>query len=96
MIKQSPYEILGLKDDFSFKDIKKAYRVAIRNNPPEQNPQEFAKISDAYDMLTNDNYFLSGIKDNIFTLSIDKKIDDSTKSDNSIYLKKIFEIPFIN
>ncbi|MEA3384763.1 MAG: DnaJ domain-containing protein [Campylobacterota bacterium] len=96
MIKQSPYEILGLKDDFSFKDIKKAYRVAIRNNTPEQNPQEFAKISDAYDMLTNENYFLSGVKDNSFTLSIDKKIDDSIKSDNSFYLKKIFETPFIS
>lgn len=94
MLKQSPYEILGLKDDFSFKDIKKAYRKAIRTNPPEQNPQEFAKISDAYDMLTNENYFLNGMKDNVFTLSIDKKIDDSVKLDNSVYLKKIFETPF--
>jgi len=96
MIKQSPYEILGLKDNFSFKDIKKAYRVAIRNNPPEQNPQEFAKISDAYDVLTNENYFLSGIKDNIFTLSVDKNINDVEKSNNKEYLKKIFETPFVN
>ena len=96
MIKQSPYEILGLKDDFSFKDIKKAYRVAIRANPPEQNPQEFSKISDAYDMLTNENYFLNGCKDNVFVLKVDKNIDITEKTNNKEYLKKIFETPFIS
>jgi curved DNA-binding protein CbpA len=96
MIKQSPYEILGLKDDFSFKDIKKAYRIAIRNNPPEQNPQEFAKISDAYDTLTNENYFLSSCKDDIFVLKIDINIEKIEELNSKEYLKKIFETPFIN
>ena len=95
MIKQSPYEILGLKDNFTFKDIKKAYRIAVRANPPEQNGEKFSEISSAYDMLTNDNYFLMACEDDIFTLSMDKKVKNEEKSNNKEYLKKIFEVPFL-
>ncbi len=98
MLKQSAYETLGLKDDFEFKDIKKAYRLAIKNNPPDQNPKQFAKIADAYEMLTKEDYFFQAIKDDLFTkkVSIDLKIDENKQFDNKEYLKKIFETPFIN
>ena len=95
MIKESPYEILGLEGDFLFKDIKKAYRKAIRENPPEQNPEEFAKISDAYDMLTNEEYILKDMENNNYVLKIDLTIEDNQKIDSSRYLKDIFEVPFI-
>jgi curved DNA-binding protein CbpA len=92
LIKESPYKILGLKGDFEFKDIKKAYRKAIRANPPEQNPKEFAKISDAYDVLTNEEYFAKNSQD-VYSLDVELKIDEITV-ENSKHLKKIFEVPF--
>jgi len=95
MIKRSPYEILGLEGDFEFKDIKKAYRKAIRANPPEQKPKEFAMISDAYDSLTNEEAFFNSTDINVYTLKVDLKVDDDIKIDNSQHLKKIFEVPFI-
>ena len=94
MIRKSPYEILGLEGDFEFKDIKKAYRKAIRENPPEQNPKMFSIISDAYDSLTNEAYFTKNIEDQHFVLELNIVIEEKTKSDNSPYLKKIFEVPF--
>ena len=94
MIKRSPYEILGLEGDFEFKDIKRAYRKAIREYSPDTNPKEFALISDAYDSLTNEEYFIKGVEDNRFVLDISLEKEESKKIDNSIYLKKIFEVPF--
>ena len=93
MIKRTPYEILGLEGDFEFKDIKKAYRKSIRANPPEQNPKEFSMISDAYDMLTNEEYFFKNSHD-LYTLSVDLTIEKNEKIDNYKYLKNIFEVPF--
>ena len=95
MIKKSPYEILGLEGDFEFKDIKKAYRKAIRANPPEQKPKEFAMISDAYEILTSEEYFFNQANKDLYALKIDLKVDDDIKIDNSQHLKKIFEVPFI-
>lgn len=94
MIKKSPYEILGLKDNFTFEDIKKAYRQKIRENPPDQNPQAFSEISDAYDILTNEEYFFKDAPKELYALAVDTKIDGSPKIDNSHYLKNIFEVPF--
>ena len=95
MIKRSPYEILGLEGDFEFKDIKKAYRKAIRDNPPEQKPKEFTMISDAYDALTNEEYFFSNSNNDFYTLSVNLTVDDDIKIDNSKHLKNIFEVPFL-
>jgi len=95
MIKKTPYEILGLEGEFEFKDIKKAYRKAIRANPPEQKPKEFAMITDAYDMLTNEEYFFNDSNKDLYALSIDLTIDKDEKIDNSQHLKNIFEVPFV-
>ncbi len=94
MIKKSPYQILGLEGDFEFKDIKKAYRKAIREYSPDKDPKQFALISDAYDFLSNEEYFIKGIEDNRFVLDISLDIKESEKEDNSKYLKDIFEVPF--
>jgi len=93
LIKKSPYEILGLEGDFEFKDIKRAYRKAIRAYPPEQYPKEFSQISDAYDTLTNDRYILES--NDLYSLKIELDIDDKKEIDRAVYLKKIFEVPFI-
>jgi len=94
LIKKSPYQILGLEGDFEFKDIKKAYRKAIREYSPDKDPKQFALISDAYDFLSNEEYFIKGIEDNRFVLDISLDIKESEKEDNSKYLKDIFEVPF--
>jgi len=94
MLKQSPYEILGLYGDFTYKDIKKAYRKAIRENPPEQFPEKFSEISTAYEILTNENYFFKDIEENHFTLTCDIELVQEKKIDNTRYLKNIFEVPF--
>jgi len=94
LIKKSPYEILGLEGDFEFKDIKRAYRKAIREYSPDTNPEQFALISDAYDFLTNEEYFIKGVENSKFILNVSLEKEESKKIDNSIYLKKIFEVPF--
>jgi len=94
LIKKSPYEMLGLKDNFTFEDIKKAYRQKIRENPPEQNPQAFSEISDAYDILTNEEYFFKDAPKELYALVVDIKVDESPKRETSRYLKNIFEVPF--
>ena len=94
MLKQSPYEILELDGDFTYKDIKKAYRKAIRENPPEQSPEKFSAISSAYESLTNENYFFKDMSENHFTLSSGIKPNPDKKIDNTKYLKNIFEVPF--
>jgi len=94
LIKQSPYEILGLEGDFEFKDIKKAYRKAIRENSPDRNPEQFTLISDAYDYLTNEDYFIKGIENNKFVLDVSIEVEKSKQENKSKYLKDIFEVPF--
>ena len=94
MLKQSPYEILELEGDFTYRDIKKAYRKAIKENPPEQSPQMFSKISSAYESLTNENYFFKDVDEVLFTLSCDIAPAQEKKINNTKYLKSIFEVPF--
>ena len=94
MIKRSPYEILGLEGDFEFKDIKKAYRKSVKEYSPDSDPKQFSLISDAYDSLTNEEYFLKGMEDNRFVLDVSVEREESKKENNSKYLKDIFEVPF--
>jgi curved DNA-binding protein CbpA len=94
LIKRSPYEILGLKGDFEFKDIKKAYRKAIREYTPDKNPEQFRVISDAYDSLSNEEYFIKDIENNRFVFDVSIEKEESINENNSKYLKDIFEVPF--
>lgn len=47
------YEILGIAADAAAADIKKAYFAAVRKYPPERFPEEFKKIREAYDTLSD-------------------------------------------
>jgi curved DNA-binding protein CbpA len=94
LIKKSPYEILGLEEDFEFKDIKKAYRKAIREYTPDKNPEQFRVISDAYDSLSNEEYFIKDIENNRFVFDVSIEKEESIKENNRKYLKDIFEVPF--
>lgn len=94
MIKQSPYQILGLNNDFEYKDIKRAYRRKIRENPPEKNPKEFTIITNAYDILSNEEYFYNGVTRELYSLNIEVELKDKSIIDYSEHLKNIFEVPF--
>ena len=94
MIKRTPYQILGLSGDFVYKDIKKAYRKATRENPPEKNPEKFIEISDAYDALTNENYYMQALSDTYHLLDVSQDNEEKIEID-SRHLKNIFEVPFI-
>ena len=47
------YSILGVTDTASGAEIKKAYFDLVRIHRPEQSPQEFKCLKDAYDLLSN-------------------------------------------
>jgi len=94
LIKKTPYQILELEGDFEYSDIKKAYRKAIKEYPPEQHSKQFRLISDAYSSLTNEEYFLKNLDDSKFIFDVCIELKKETKVDNSKYLKNIFEVPF--
>ena len=49
------YEILQIKPDSSQAEIKKAYFALIRLHPPEKDPENFQKIRQAYEFLSDEN-----------------------------------------
>ena len=51
-----PYQILGL-DPLQATDesVRKAYMEAIRNHPPDRDPEMFERIRDAYNRIADEN-----------------------------------------
>lgn len=47
----NPYEVLGIEQTASEKEIKKAYFAKVREHPPERDAQQFKRIRAAYDMI---------------------------------------------
>lgn len=47
------YEILNINKDSSKKEIKERYTILVRKYTPEKNPQKFAEIREAYEILCN-------------------------------------------
>jgi len=45
------YSRLGLQKESSYKDVKEAFLVAVRQYPPEQDPENYKQIREAYDTL---------------------------------------------
>lgn len=58
----NPYVILGLSQTADDEDIRKAYLDLVRRYPPETSPDRFEKISEAYQILKDEQsrlrYFL--------------------------------------
>jgi len=58
-----PYKVLGLEQDASADDIKKAYRLMAKKYHPDLHPddpdihEKMNAINEAYDMLTNPNKY---------------------------------------
>src|SRR5215831_6805898 len=47
------YEVLGVAKDADERAIKKAYFGLVRKYPPETHPEEFKRIREAYEVLSN-------------------------------------------
>lgn len=77
------YEVLNIDKNSNFKDIKKAYSKLLRKYPPEKNPEEFKKIREAYEILSNekskaeyDAFFQYGEEINQSREKADKAMED--------------------
>ena len=46
-----PYQVLGVAPGAGGDEISKAYRALVRRYPPELNPERFARVQRAYDLL---------------------------------------------
>ncbi|RKH82493.1 hypothetical protein D7Y21_28360 [Corallococcus sp. AB045] len=51
--RQNPYEVLGVDKDADARAIKKAYFERVRQNPPETHPEEFRRLREAYELLSD-------------------------------------------
>ncbi|NOK38113.1 DnaJ domain-containing protein [Corallococcus exercitus] len=51
--RQNPYEVLGIEKDADARAIKKAYFERVRQNPPETHPEEFRRLREAYELLSD-------------------------------------------
>ncbi len=47
----TPYEVLGLGRRAGLAEIKRAYFKMVREHPPEEDPEQFKKIRNAYEQL---------------------------------------------
>jgi curved DNA-binding protein CbpA len=95
-VQQSAYEILGLSVDFTSEDIKKRYQQLVRENPPEQKPNEFMAIREAYDLITKrqPNTIMPLF---VYRNLIEKPASLTNKKEDDIsneMLKQYFEVPF--
>lgn len=46
-----PFTVLGLPTDSDDETIRKRYLALVKQYPPEQNPQKFAEVRQAYEAL---------------------------------------------
>ena len=47
----NPYEVLGVGADASEQEIRAAYLSKVKEFPPEQSPEKFEAVRDAYEAL---------------------------------------------
>lgn len=92
----NPYEILGVPDTASDRDIRKAYLRQIKVSPPERNPEEFKKIRKAYgilkDIKTRKKLDLSLFR-SISDIEVDTHVSDDFKE---LFADRIFQMLLVS
>lgn len=66
----NPYEVLGVEEDASIEEIKRAYLKLIRQFTPERHPEEFKRVRAAYEQLKDQR---ARAKVDVFRLNLDEK-----------------------
>jgi curved DNA-binding protein CbpA len=49
----SHYDVLGVSEDATQEDIKNAFFDLVREHPPEQDPDAYQRLREAYDVLSD-------------------------------------------
>ena len=70
---QDPYEILGLDSNASEAAVRKRYLELVRQHPPDQAPEQFARIRAAYDELRDP---VALLEKRILRFADDDSLDD--------------------
>jgi len=47
------FETLGLSPDASARDVRRAYRRAVRDHPPDRDAAQFERVRSAYELLSS-------------------------------------------
>ena len=53
MSHKSHYDLLDITEDASDKDVREAFKGKVREHPPEQDPEGYKLLREAYDILSN-------------------------------------------
>ena len=72
-----PYDILGVAEDSTDAVIRMAYLRLVHENSPEENPEKFQRISEAYNMIKDEE---SRARIELFGLPV-KDISDCAVTD---------------
>lgn len=52
---RDPYLTLGIQELVSDEEVMAAYHTKLRQTPPEEHPEEFARISEAYEAIRTED-----------------------------------------
>ena len=93
------YSRLGLQKESSYKDVKEAFLVAVRQYPPEQDPENYKQIREAYDTLIDQHAREEYDTRSIFgpeITELEEQINSAHESKDSMYeikcLKRLLNI----
>ncbi|WP_028581222.1 DnaJ domain-containing protein [Desulfogranum japonicum] len=56
---KTPYELLDISEQSNDEQVRQAYLGMVRRYPPEQHPEMFQKIFDAYELIGTEEKRLS-------------------------------------
>ena len=87
MDKLTAYQVLGLDSDASLEEVKEAYARLSREFHPEENPEEFQQIHEAYATLTR-----AGRRRNDSVLSQPKVVKETTQQHQIMMDLAFYEI----
>ncbi len=51
--RHDPYEVLGVARDADARAVKAAYFALVREFPPETHPEDFQRLREAYEFLSD-------------------------------------------
>lgn len=68
----NPYQVLGVGVDADEEQIRQRYLALVRQFPPDQQPQQFARIRAAYDVLRDP---VKSLEKRLFSLESSETLD---------------------